>query len=280
MNSPHFSETPVVRIRPPKRWPGVDLGELWSYRDLVLILGIRDLKIRYRQTALGAIWIVMQPVLAAGAFTFVFSGVAKLPSEGAPYFLISYVGMLAWNAFNNTMTRTSSSLVSNPQLVSKVYFARLALPISVVVATLIDFLVGAALLVVLLPATGTSPTLALLLLPVWLVPLISLALGIGLVAGASMVRYRDVASLLALASQLLLYLSPIAYTSAAIPAGYRTAFFLNPVAALIDAFRWSALGTHAPSGGRVAYAVTVAIVSVVAGSIVFKRMERGFADVI
>lgn len=281
MESSSFSTKPLVHIAAPAAWPRIDLGELWSYRDLVVVLGVRDLKLRYRQTALGALWIVLQPVLAAGVFTFVFSGVAKLPSEdGVPYFLVAYVGMLAWNLFSNTMTRASGSLVGHPQLVSKIYFARLALPVSVVFTTLLDFAIGTSMLLVLLPATGTPPSVGLLLVPLWLLAILGLALGLGLLAGAAAVRYRDVSSVVTLVSQLLLYLSPVAYSSALVPVSYRGLYFANPLAGLLDGFRWSMLGAHPPSVGRVAYAMTAAGIALLVGLIAFRRLERGFADVI
>jgi lipopolysaccharide transport system permease protein len=281
MDPSKFSQEPLVRIVPPRPWPRIGLRELWDYRDLVVVLGVRDLRLRYRQTALGVLWILIQPVLAAGVFTFVFSGVAGLPSDGGvPYFLTAYVGMLGWNLFSSTMNRAGISLVTHPQLVSKVYFARLALPTSVVVTTLLDLGVGASILVVLLPATGTAPSVGLTLMPIWVLALLGLALGVGLIAGAAAVRYRDVTSVLSLATQLLLYLSPVAYSSALVPGAYERFFFLNPLATLLDAFRWSLLGTPAPSGARIAYAMTIAALVLVAGLYTFKRLERSFADVI
>ena len=159
---------PYLVIKPRSGWAALDLRELWQYRDLLLTLAIRDVKLRYKQTALGVTWVVLQPLLAAAIFTFVFGKVAKLPSDGLPYFIFAYAGMLGWNAFNSTLTKASACIVSNSQLVSKVYFPRLILPLSTVLSTLLDFLVGLALMVLLSIVYGVNPGVGVLLLPLWL----------------------------------------------------------------------------------------------------------------
>src|SRR5687767_10009520 len=182
---------PLVRIRPEARWSALDLRELWGFRDLLLAMAMRDVKLRYRQTALGVTWVLLQPLLAAAIFALVFGRVAKLPSDGLPYFLFAYGGLLAWNAFNSTISKVSLSLVGNSHLVSKIYFPRLILPLSTVLSTLLDFAVGLALLVVLMVVYRVAPTPAMLLLPVWFVLVVIMAVGMGLVAAALTVSYRD-----------------------------------------------------------------------------------------
>src|SRR4051794_22532206 len=170
---------PHIKIRPDTGWAALDLRELWRFRDLLWSLAIRDVKLRYRQTALGVAWVLLQPILAAGIFSVVFGKVARLPSDGMPYFLFSYSGMLAWNAFNSTLTKASLSLVGNSQLVSKVYFPRIVLPLSTVLSTVLDFAVGLALLAVLLIVYRVPPSPACVLLPVWFALAVLLAVGFG-----------------------------------------------------------------------------------------------------
>jgi lipopolysaccharide transport system permease protein len=272
---------PLVRIRPQSGWAALDLGEVWAFRDLLFGLAGRDVRLRYRQTALGIIWVVLQPLLGAGIFSFVFGKIAKLQGpDGVPYFLFSYAGMLAWTAFSSTLTKSSTCLVGNSQLISKIYFPRLILPLSTVASALVDFAVGLALIPVLMFVAGIGPSWSLLLLPLWLLLLLTLAAGIGLWASALSVSYRDVQFIIPVAVQFLLYGSPIAYPLSAVPPHLRTAMLLNPLSGLLDAFRHSLLGRGEMNWGAVAYSATFAIVVLVAGAISFKRMERRFADVI
>jgi lipopolysaccharide transport system permease protein len=271
---------PVFTIRPSSGWATLNLGEIWRFRDLLTTLAGRDIKLRYRQTALGAIWIVLQPLFAAGIFSLVFGQVAKLPSDGVPYFLFAYAGLLGWNAFHGTLTKTSSCLVNNTHLVSKVYFPRLILPLSTVLGTLIDFGVALVMMAVLLAATGIPPGAGVLLLPVWLLLILMLALGAGLFASALTVRYRDVQYVLPVLAQFLLYASPVAYAVSAVPGPLRPFYFLNPLSGLLEAFRWSLLGTGALHGGYTAYSAVFALVALFGGAFTFKKMEREFADVI
>ena len=268
-------------IQPSSGWAALNLKEVWQFRDLLLSLAGRDVKLRYRQTALGALWVVLQPLIAAGVFSLVFGRVAKLPSDGLPYFLFSYAGLLAWNAFSGTLTKSSTCLVGNSQLVSKIYFPRLVLPLSTLCSTLIDFGVALAMMVVLLVVYHITPHLGLLLLPVWLLLILMLALGFGLMAAALTVSYRDVQYVLPVLMQFALYASPIAYALSAVPHSLRPFFFLNPLSGLLEAFRWSLLGTpHHLEWGPVGYSAALAAVVFVAGAFAFKKMERKFADVI
>jgi len=182
---------PFLKIRSSSRWAMVDLREMWQFRDLLLALAERDVKLRYKQTALGVVWVILQPLLGAGIFSFVFGRVAKLDSGGIPYFVFSYAGLLGWNAFNSTLSKGSACVVGNAQLVSKIYFPRLLLPLSTVASTLVDFAVAMVLMVVLLFLYGIAPGPAILLLPVWLALLVLLGTGIALYTSALMVSYRD-----------------------------------------------------------------------------------------
>jgi lipopolysaccharide transport system permease protein len=274
------AEKPHLVLRPLTGWQALSLRELWPFRDLLRTLAMRDVKLRYRQTALGVLWVVLQPLLAAGIFSFVFGRVAKLSSDGVPYFLFSYAGLLGWNAFNSVLTRSSGSLVQNSQLISKVFFPRLMLPLSTLASALIDFLVAFALLLVLLPLYHILPTAALLLLPVWLLLLMLMALGLGLIAAALMVSYRDVMHILPVLTQFLMYASPVAYAVSNVPQKLRALYFLNPLTGLLEAFRWSVIGRGTLQMGVLLYSTLFALGLFVFGAYAFKTMERKFADVI
>ena len=275
------SPKPYLTIQPTAGWQAINLRELWQFRDLLTTLAQRDVKLRYRQTALGAVWVVLQPLIAAGIFSFVFGKVAKLPSApGVPYLVFAYAGLLAWNAFSSTLSKASGCLLSNSTLVSKVYFPRLALPLSTVFSTLIDFGVALVMMAVLMIINHVVPTVAILLLPVWLLLVLLLALGVGLYLAALMVSYRDVQFVLPVMMNFLMYASPVAYSAALIPAKYTLIFQANPLTGLLEAFRWSLLGTAAPAWSAVAYSALVAAIIFVLGAFSFKKMERKFADVI
>jgi len=277
---------PFLKIRPTSGWAALNIGEAWQFRDLLFSLAGRDVKLRYKQTALGVAWVVLQPLLAAGIFSFVFGKVARLSSGGVPYFLFSYCGLLAWNTFGNTLTKTSTCLIGNAQLISKVYFPRVILPFSTVPSTLIDFSVAMAMLAVLMPLYGIVPGIGILLLPVWLFLILLLAVGVGLIASALSVSYRDVQYILPVITQLLLYASPVAYSAQSVidKVSHKllVMYYLNPLTGLLEAFRWSLLGS---AGGSLqwkslAYSTAVCVVTFILGMFAFKMMERKFADVI
>ena len=285
-------QEPHLVIRPSRGWQALDLRQVWQFRDLLSTLAQRDVKLRYRQTALGAIWVVLQPLIAAGIFSFVFGAVAGLPSGNVPYIVFSYAGLLCWNLFASTLSKCSNVLVANTQLVSKVYFPRLVLPLSTVYSSLIDFGVAALMLAVLMLIYHVAPSWGLLLLPAWILLTLILAVGCGLFLSALMVSYRDVQYIVPVAMNFLLYASPVAYSvatalarlqgkvSPALSAWAERAFLANPMAGLLEAFRWSLLGGAAPPWGAVIYSAVCSIVLFVAGAFAFKRMEKRFADVI
>ena len=276
-----ISPKPHLTIQPTAGWQAINLPELWQFRDLLTTLAQRDVKLRYRQTSLGVIWVILQPLIAAIIFAFVFGKVAKLPSApGVPYLVFSYAGLLAWNAFSSTLSKTSGCLLANSNLVSKVYFPRMALPLSTVFSTLIDFGVALTMMALLMVINHVVPSAALLLLPVWLLLTILLATGIGMYTSALMVSYRDVQFILPVVTQFLLYASPVAYSAALIPHKYKLIFEVNPLTGLLEAFRWSLLGTAAPAWSAVAYAAAASVLVFVLGAFSFKKMERKFADVI
>lgn len=278
-------EKPQLALRPSSGWQAINVSQLWLYRDLLMTLAIRDVKLRYRQTALGAIWVVLQPLLGAGILSFVFNRIASVPTGKIPPFLFAFVGMLGFTVFSSTLTKASSSLVGNAQLVSKVFFPRLVLPLSTVLSTLVDFCVSLAMLIVLMVIFRITPTAQLLLLPVWLFLILLLSLGCGLIAAALTVSYRDVQYILPVAVNFLTFASPIAYAGSFVmsklPANLQpTYFFLNPLASLLEAFRWSLLGAGEVNWGYVAYSSLFTVLLFAIGALAFKKMERNFADVI
>ena len=270
---------PHLTIEPSSGFAALQLKELWRYRDLLLMLAMRDVKLRYRQTALGVIWVVLQPLLGAFILGFVFGRVAKLPTGGS-YFLFAYTGLLGWNAFSGTLSKASACVVGNSQLVSKVFFPRLILPLSTIASTLIDFAVGLAFMAVLLPIYGIKPGWEILLLPIWLALAILLAVGVGMYTAALMVRYRDLQYVIPVLMQFWLYASPVAYALLAIPRRFRWAYLLNPMASLLEGFHLSLLGQGTFHWPFLIYSCIFSIGVFAFGVISFRRMERGFADVI
>ena len=273
-------EKPLLRIRPPRGWAALSLGDLWTYRDLLFTLAERDIKVRYKQTALGVIWVVLQPLIGAAIFTFVFGRVARMSSDGVPYMVFSFAGLLGWNAFNSTLTRASASVVDNARMVSKIYFPRLILPLSTIGSASIDFAVSACVMIVMMFVYRIHPGWPLLLMPVYLLLLFMAAIGIGLYTSALMVSYRDLQYALPPFMQFLLYASPVAYAASSVPASLRSIYYLNPLAALLEGFRWSILGTGQPHAAALAYSVVAVFVVFLVGLLSFKSMERRFADVI
>ncbi len=271
---------PLRRIRADTRRTTLDWGELWRYRDLWLTLALRDVKLRYRQTALGVAWVVLLPLLASGVFTLVFGVVAGLPSDGSPYFLFVFAGYLGWSSFQNTLQRCSASLIGNTALVTKVYFPRILLPASSILASLLDFAVGAVIFLAALAVRGEFPPLSsLAVVPLLLLLLQLLALGLGLFAAALTVRYRDVQYVLPFLIQLLLYASPVAYGLAVVPERVRRFYLLNPVAPLLDGLRSALIGRDVP-WRAVGASASFSLVLLVAGTLFFLYQDRQYADVI
>ena len=267
-------------IEPPRAWEGLGLracGECW---ELLGAFASRDIRLRYRQTALGVGWVLLQPLLGAGLFAFLFGKVARLDSGGKPYFLFSYAGLLGWMVFANTVTRAGAVLIQNASVITKVYFPRIVLPLSAALSSLLDFVVALAMLLVLLPAAGIGFSARMLLLPAWILILLALALGCGLIGGALGVKYRDVPYITPVLIQFLTYASPVAYGIAAVPAHLRRWLWLNPLSAPLEACRWSLLGTGSLDAEALTYSALTAFLLLIAGAWVFNRLENNFADVI
>jgi lipopolysaccharide transport system permease protein len=273
--------TPLRRIRSTTRRTPLDLAELWRYRDLWLTLALRDVKLRYRQTALGVAWVVLLPLLASGIFTLVFGVVAGLPSDGSPYFLFVFAGYLGWNAFQNTLQRCGISLIGNSALVTKVYFPRIILPAASVLASLLDFAIGVALLELMLLVRGDAPSLAsLAMVPLFMLLLQLVALGAGFISAALSVKFRDVQYVVPFLIQLLLYASPVAYGVAAVPASVRRFYLLNPIAPLLDGLRTALLGRGDVHWLAIGGSALAGVALFAAGTLFFLYQDRQYADVI
>jgi lipopolysaccharide transport system permease protein len=269
-----------IQIRADSNLTTFELREIFRYRDLLLSLADRDIRVRYKQTVIGVAWVVLQPLMTSLIFAFVFGMLARLPSEGRPYILFVFSGLLAWNAFSQTLTRVSFALVGNAHLVSKVYFPRLILPLAAMASTLVDFVVALVLMFLMLIFYRVWPAWGLLLLPVWLAILLVMALGLGLVAAALMVKYRDISHIIPTILQLGMYATPVAWSALIVPAKFRWVFLVNPLTGLLGAFRWSLLGEGTLSLPALAYSTATAAVLFWCGAIVFKQQEQNFADVI
>jgi ABC-type polysaccharide/polyol phosphate export permease len=266
--------------RPTTGWlPRLDLRELWSRRELALLLAIRNFKLRYTQASLGVAWVLVQPVAAAAIFAVVFGHAIDVPTEGLPYFLFVYAGLVIWTYVSTAVNSAAESLIEDPSLVTKVYFPRVLAPAAAVLPGLIDVGVMLVLLAVLIVAYGVIPTAALLTLPIWIVGAALLALACGLWLAALNARYRDVRYALGFLMQLWFFATPLVYSSSVFTGDIRYVAALNPLAAVVDGFRWSAIGAHAP-GWENMISLGVLIVLLAGGIAYFQRAERHLADVV
>jgi lipopolysaccharide transport system permease protein len=267
-------------IQPTSGWASLRLGELWHYRELLFFLAWRDVKVRYKQTALGIAWAVLQPLLGMVIFTIFFGRLAKVPSDGIPYPLFSYTALLAWQLFAYSLTESSNSVVANERLITKVYFPRLVIPIASVLAGLVDFAVAFVLVIGMMAYYGVRPSWTILTLPLFILFAIATALGAGLWLSALNVQYRDVRYTVPFIAQFWLFASPVAYSSTLVPARWRPLYGLNPMAGVVEGFRWALLGrSHAP-GAMLWVSVLVVAVILISGLYYYRRMEKNFADVV
>ncbi len=272
---------PLVRIEPSRGWAPLHLRALWAYRELLVFLSWRDVKVRYKQAALGLAWAVLQPLLTVAIFSVIFGRLARLPSDNIPYPVFSFVALLPWQLFAGALTRAGNSLVSNAALLTKVYFPRLIIPLSAVVVGLIDFAVSFVIALGLMAAYGIWPTWRI----IWVLPLLLLALltalAVGLWLAALNVQYRDVQQSIPFLVQAWMYASPVAYSIDVIPAHgvWRIIYGLNPLTGVIQGFRWALLGGNPPDLIMLV-SVVVVILLLISGLYYFRRMERTFADTV
>jgi lipopolysaccharide transport system permease protein len=271
---------PVMRIAPPSRWWEMPFVELWKFRELVYFFVWRDIKIRYKQTAIGAAWAVLQPFLTMLIFSLFFGRLAHIPSEGLPYPIFYYSALLPWMYFAASLQNATNTIVENQRLITKVYFPRLALPLSAVLSGLVDFGVSFLMFIVMMIYYGIRPGAAVLWLPVFLMLAILTALGVGLWLSALNAIYRDVRYVLPFLVQFWMFASPVVYASSLVPVKWRWLYGLNPMAGVIEGFRWSLTGRGDPPGRLILVSGIVVIAVLVSGIGYFQKMETTVADVV
>lgn len=270
----------VTLLRPPSGWASLDLRSLWQYRELLYFLIWRDVKVRYKQTLLGASWAVIQPLFTMVIFSLVFGRLARIPSDGVPYPIFSFAALVPWTFFANGLTQSSNSVVGSQHLITKIYFPRLALPAATVLAGFVDFAIAFAVLLGMMLFYGMAPTIHAL----WAIPLLGLAcitaLGAGLWFSAMNVRYRDVRYVVPFLVQVWLFATPIAYPSSLIAEQWRPLYALNPMVGVVEGFRWALLDTQTAPGAMVGASAVAAVLLLVSGAFYFRRMEQTFADIV
>jgi len=273
-------EAQIVRIEPTRGWVSLRLSELWEYRELLFFLTWRDIKVRYKQTALGASWAIIQPLLTMVVFSLFFGKLAGVPSDDVPYPIFSYTALVPWTFFASGLNFSSNSLVSNSNLLTKVYFPRLAMPTASVLSVAVDFALAFLVLVAMMIYYGIAPSWAILWLPLFFLLAFVTSLGVGFWLSALNVTYRDVRYTLPFLVQLWLFLTPIAYPSSLLEEPWRTLLGINPMAGVVESFRWALLGTDTAPGSMIAVSTLVGLGILATGAFYFRRMERSFADVV
>jgi len=270
----------VIEIRPSHGLFDLDLAEIWRYRELLLVLTKRDIQIVYKQAALGAAWAIIQPVFAVAIFSAVFGYFAKMPSGNVPYPLFSFAAVLPWTYFAEAVRRSSTGMVSDAELIRKVYFPRLVIPLAGVIAPLLDFALAFIVLLLLMAWYGIVPGWQILLLPPLILVAALLALSAGLWLGPANIRFRDIKHTLPFLIQLWMYASPIVYPLSLVPAEYKWFYSLNPMVGVIEGVRWAILGEGTPDFGALAWSFVAVAALLLSGLLFFKHMERTFADTI
>jgi len=271
---------PTVVIQPSKGWFRLDLAAIWHHRELLYFLVWRDMKVRYRQTLLGASWAILNPLCTVIVFTVVFGNFAKIPSDGLPYPVFAFTALLPWTYFAEALRRSGASLVGNAPLITKVYFPRLIIPIASTLTPAVDFWVSFLALLGLMAWFGIVPGWGVLALPVFMLLAALSALAVGLWLSPLNVRYRDVAYAIPFLSQLWMYASPVVYPLSLVPEQWRPVYSLNPMVGVVEGFRWALLGKTSPDFMAMTVSGTVVIVLLLGGIVYFNHMERTFADVV
>ena len=267
-----------IENRPSHGWrPRIDFRELWSYRDLARFLAVRDLKLRYKQTAIGIGWVVLQPLIAAGIFTGIFGHVAKVPSQGLPYPVFVLAGLAVWQYAGTGVREVAESLVTDRDLVTKTYFPRLLAPIGALLPGLVDLGVAIAIVAIAMIIASVGPGLELLTLPAWILAAVLMVFGVGIWLAGLNVLYRDVRYTLTFMVQIWIYASPVAYPSSLVHGTWRWVYSLNPAVGVVDGFRWSLVGTPAPPVQDLLSLASI-VVLIFTGVVYFRRVERQFAD--
>ena len=275
-----FDKLPHFRIEPLDGFVPLKIKDLWEYRELIYFLIWRDIKVRYKQTALGVLWAIIQPVMIMVVFSIFFGKLGKLSSDGIPYPIFSFAALVPWTLFSNGLTQATNSLVSSSNLIKKVYFPRLIIPIATILSGVVDFLLAFAILLVLMVFYGITPSINTLWLPLFLILTIITSLAVSLWFSALNVKYRDVRYVIPFLSQIWLFATPIAYSSSLLSEPWRTIYGLNPMVGVVEGFRWALLGTNTPPGLMAIVSGGVAVLMLISGAFYFRRLEKTFADLI
>jgi lipopolysaccharide transport system permease protein len=271
-------QVPVIRIQPSYGWVSLQLTELWRYRELAYFLVWRDIKVRYKQTVLGAAWAIIQPVFTMLVFAVFFGHLARMPSDGVPYPIFAFAALVPWTFFANALMQASNSLVGSANLIKKVYFPRLVVPLASVLSGIVDFALAFAVLVVMMAGYGMTPSLRLLWIPVFVLLTMATALGVALWLSALNVEYRDVRYVVPFLTQFWLFATPVAYPSSLLSEPWRTIYGLNPMVGVVEGFRWALLNVGNAPGAMLGASSVASAVLVVSGAYYFRRLERTFAD--
>jgi lipopolysaccharide transport system permease protein len=274
------NDVPVIHIEPSKGWVSLGLRELWEYRELLYFLIWRDVKVRYKQTVLGVAWAIIQPFFTMVVFSVFFGKLAGIPSDDIPYPIFSYAALVPWTFFAQGLNQSSNSLVGGARLIKKVYFPRLAMPIATVLSGGVDFVLAFIVLLGMMLAFGIVPTVNALWLPLFLLLALVTSLGVGLWLSAMNVQFRDVRYTIPFITQFWMFATPIAYPSTLVPEPWRTLYGINPMAGVVEGFRWALLGTNTAPGPTIIFSSLSALALLVSGAFYFRRMEKTFADVV
>ena len=270
----------VLILKPTRGWGRLNLGEIWKYRELTYFLTWRDLKVRYKQTVLGASWAVLQPFLTMVVFSVFFGSLLNVPSEGVPYPIFSYTALLPWGVFAKALNDAGRSLVANRSMITKIYFPRMVIPLASEISGLVDFAIAFVVLLGMMWYFKIPPTTNIWTLPFFLLLAMVTALGVGLWLSALNVLYRDIGYIIPFLTQLWFYLTPIVYSANQVPEQWQTLYALNPMVGVVEGFRWALLGTSTTPGPMVAVSSVVSLLMLVSGMFYFRRMERTFADMV
>jgi homopolymeric O-antigen transport system permease protein len=275
-----FGQVPILRIKPSSGWVSLRLRDLWEYRELLYFLVWRDIKLRYKQTALGATWAIIQPFLTMVVFSLFFGKLGKMSSDGIPYPIFSFAALVPWTFFANGLNQASNSLVGSSNLIKKVYFPRLAVPIATVLSGIVDFALSFVVLLGMMLYYHIVPTMNVVWLPLFLLLTLITSLGVSLWFSALNVEFRDVRYVVPFIVQFWLFATPIAYSSRLLPEPWRTLYGMNPMVGVVEGFRWALLGTNTRPGPMIAVSSLVALLLLIGGAYYFRRMERTFADLV
>ncbi len=270
---------PTIIIEPPKRWVPVNWREIWEYRELLYFFVWRDLKVRYKQTAIGVSWVVIKPFFSMVVFTLFFGNVLKVPSDGVPYAIFSFAGILPWNLFADGLGRSTGSMLENAGILTKVYIPRLILPIASVISPVVDFFVALVIFILIMPLFHYVPTVNVVAVPLFIAFTVFTALSLGLWLASFAVKYRDIIHAVPFLIQIGFFVSPVIYPVTILPPSMKFLYSLNPMAGIIDGFRWAFLGTAAP-GPSIFISLGVVIVMFISGLFFFRSVEQYFADIV